>query len=169
MPTIAAASHFNAEASLNASFATFVNAVTLPAWLSRPAVVYDAPDIEPSVPCYSLFHIPVSSADPYQGSRESASYRVSVETQMVEISAWASRADVNWMAQLRTMNDIVKTWRLQSRHIVLMDYATSQSAPSATSYRLELDEVIETGVEPNPNPGIERRRMMVTYKWTYRA
>lgn len=169
--TLQPTSTFNVTASLGSHFVSFLATVVYPSWLTQPAVSYFADDlsIEDNLPCYSLYHIPVGSQDIYQG-RTGVASNTTRETALLDVSCWVARDDAKtWQAKLRTMADIVKAWHNRSASIVVMDYATSLSAPAATQYLVRLTgaDGVETG--PDPNPDIERARILVSYFWHMRA
>lgn len=168
MTTIRAASNFNVEASLNASFNAVLATFSYPTWLTQPPIAWDMPHETPTLPCFSIHHIGVSSDnDGHDGT-----YAVTRDTALMEINCWATRTNnANWSAQLRTMTDIVKTWRALNRGgVIVKDYAASQSAPQNTSYLVRFVEdarVVDT--QPDTNPAIERRRVLIPYVWHFRA
>lgn len=165
-------SDFNIEASLNASLNAAIAAFLLPAWLpTRPTLVFIPEDIPLSVPCFSVYHIPVDSDDRYQGRRADGTDKVTRDSALMEVSAWVTRVGTPyWLPQLRTMRDMVKHWHNQHPQVVVQDYAASLSAPTATSYKINLDGITPTPQQQDTaNPDLWRVRMLVAYDWVYRA
>lgn len=170
--TLQQTSVFNIEASIGASFVSFVATVAYPSWLAQPAViVIDDEDetVENNAPCFSLAHIPVSSEDRYQG-RQGGGANTTRETALIDVSAWVFRnAAKTWTAQLRTMEDIAKHWANRSAGIVVRDYAANLAAPAATNYLVRLTGAESVETQHDPNPALERRRVLVRYQWHYQA
>lgn len=171
MTTITQASVYNAEASLNAWLTAQLQAVTRPSWLATmPPVVRHVPEVTASLPAFSITHLPVSFDPEWQGSIASSSGgKGALNTQIMEVDAWVKRADVNWLAQLRTMQDMVMTALVNTSSVVIQDYEDSQTAPADTAYLVRLRDARVVATAPDPNPDIERRRILVTVEWIYRS
>ncbi len=166
MTPIQATSYFNVEATLNDWLATELAAVTRPTWLATmPGLYYDGqPIAEPDVPCFSLFHLPVDAQlSALQGRYTTPTLGI------VDISAWVTQNAPNYMAQLRTMRDMVTTVLARKTALVVKDFATSLSAPAPTAYKIDFETL--TGSAPAPdtaNPALWRARMLLEYRWHYR-
>jgi len=172
MPTtIAQTSTYNVETSLNAWLRTQLTAVTRPAWFpALPGIITDTPEKAPSLPAFSIFHIPVDSRGDWQGRIVSSAGGKGLWNRgIMEVDAWVTRANKNWLAQLRTMEDMVMTVLANTTEVAISDYAANQSSPSTTSYLVRLRDTRAVATAPDPNPDIERRRMLVTYEWVYRS
>jgi hypothetical protein len=168
MTTIQQSSITNVEATLNDAFSTALSGFTFPAayFSQQPGVVMIAEEAEPTLPAYSLNHINVSSDD--VGTE--GTYRAMSTMQIMEVNAWVSRASANWLAQLRFMVDTIHTWRsLNHSTIRIKDFAANPSSPSTTAFLIQLGEVNLVATSPDPNPDIERRRVLVYYRFYYRA
>lgn len=163
-------SQFNVETSLNAALASAIAGFQMPAWLPvAPPVVFIPADIALSAPCFAAFHIPVASDDRYQGRRGGAAH-VTRDTALMEVSAWVTSRHPAWLAQLRTMTDIVKHWHNRSAQIVIQNYAADATAPVATAYKVNLNGITVHPIQQDPdNPALWRARMLIPYSWHYRA
>jgi hypothetical protein len=162
---------FNVEASVNAHFRTSLAAVTKPAWLPTLPTIQSIPlDDEAALPAFTLSHIPVGFMDKWQGRHVGGGLSGMDSRALLDISCWVSRRDnPQWMQQLRTMEDMVLTVATQTATIVIMDYAANLSSPSATSFLVRLSNVVTRTTQPDPNPNIERKRVLVEYDWVYRS
>lgn len=196
MTTLAQASSFNVEATLNTWMSAALAAFTRPAWLpTLPAIVYDAPEISASLPCFSLIHIPVSTVGGIQGRWAGSSTGMKA-LGILDVSCWVSRsASVDWNMQLRTMRDMVLSSAVKSAVLVIGDYAalpTNTVAPAitttallavqiagddgtwsdtatATAYKINIGDAALTPTEPDPNPDVMRVRVLIDYDYYYRV
>jgi hypothetical protein len=171
MPTLAVATRFHVEATLNAWLATTIATITRPAWLSTlPAFVYNWDEVAASVPCFAVQHIPAGLLNDLQGrtvgSDVSAGRRA---LGLMEVSCFVTRnGNPSWNGQLRTMRDLVETAATSARTVPLYDYSAPGS-PSATSYKIDLQDVTETPTEADANPAIQRARVLIRYSFIFRA
>lgn len=174
MTTMHVTNAFNVEPSVNAAFTTALNAITPPAFLTQPAIVFDWPEITESTPCFSIIHMPNTLSDKYQGRGDGANTGVVAANGMMEISAWVSRdqkynnQDV-WMPRLRYMASMIESAYASLTTILIKDYTSTPASPTATGYKLNLNNLIFEQVAADPNPAIRRRRALVTYFWNLRA
>lgn len=168
MTTIGQASEINVRTTLNNSFNTALAAFTLPSWLTLPTVYVYWSEDEPILPAYGIAHFGVDSEMRWQGNTDGTN-TVLHDTALMEISAFASRSNVNWAAQLQTMGDIVRTWRADNPNVRIKDYAANQSSPANTNFLVRLEDLREVEVVDDPNPDVRRRRMLISYRWVYRA
>jgi len=170
MTTIAAASVFNVEATLNAWLAAALAAFTRPAWLpDAPAVILTVPETTAVLPAFSVHHIPVNSYDAWQGRAVGGGYAGVRCVALMEVNAWVSRNSRNWQAQLRTMQDMVMTVYTETGGVEIKDYATNQSSPTETGYLIRLTQLTTVPTAPDPNPDIMRARMHLRYWYIYRS
>lgn len=169
--TVYATSVENVEYSMNAWIAGKINAYSRPSWLSAvPTFVFDFPDnIAPLIPAFSFIHIPIDSVSRWQGKRGESGVGASLRTAFLEVDAWVTRSDPNWMAQLRTMQSMIESATDSTTTVVILDFVTSQSNPAATSYRITVGDVMTVATDPDPNADIRRRRMMIKYSWIFRS
>lgn len=167
----------NIEASITAHFVEHLGIIETPSYLAplridsqTVRVVMDMPEVEVNTPCFSVFHIPGGISTNYQGSVENDSTSVGRAYGQVDISAWVSRDDLVsnqrvWMAQLRYMQEMITQVYQSWPNIPVKNYLASPGLPLDTSYlvRLQNMSIVQTAQDPNPN--IERRRVLIAYWW----
>lgn len=170
MPTLTAATRFHVEATLNAHFTTAISAITRPAWLTTlPAFVYNWDEVTAAIPCFAFAHIPAGMLNDLQGRTVGDGQQGRKALGILEVSCFVSRtANPSWSAQLRTMRDLVDTAATSTRTVVINDYSTP-GVPTATPYKVNIEDVNETPVEADPNPAIQRARILIAYSFTYRT
>ena len=90
---------------------------------------------------------------------------------LLEVDCWASRNNTAWRKQLAQMGDsVTKTYHAAaSNGVRVYDFYTSETTPSALAYRIVLDGIEEREVAPDPNPDIERRRLLIHFNWIERV
>src|SRR5213083_1972372 len=111
MTTLHATNTFNVENSINAALTSALAAISIPSWLTTPAIVYNWPDIEASTPCFSIFHFTDNQSDIFQGRGDGAGNIVVRDTGLMEISAWVNEKDYSsgqdvWAARLAIMGSM---------------------------------------------------------------
>jgi hypothetical protein len=171
MPALSAATRFNVEATLNAHFTTTITAITRSTHLSAlPAFVYNWDEVAASLPCFAFAHIPAGMLNDIQGRQVGGSQMGRKALGILEVSCFVTRnANPSWNGQLRSMRDLVETAATSSATVVVYDYQTSASSPSATTYKVNIDGVNETPVEADANPAIQRARILIEYSFHFRA
>lgn len=164
MTTLHATNVFNVQASLNAWLQAALAAIDRPYWLPSYQLVLIAPEEEMPTPSFSVNHIDVGTFDRYQGRAAQHSMGI------MEVNAWVSRSNFNWQAQLATMQAMVKQAALAqaSGGVVINDYSDVYT-PVASAYRALLSDVQSVATAPDPNPDIQRVRLLINYRWTLRA
>lgn len=173
MTTLHATTHFNVEASINAALQTALNAISVPAFMTTPAVVFNWPEIAESTPCFSIAHFTDNQSDLYQGRNDAAGVTTVRDSGMLEVSAWVSRDKPiygkDWAAQLSFMAGMISKAVNSQPVILIRDYVTSQTSPALTGYKvnIKIPEFVQTA--DDPNPAIRRRRALVSYWWDLRA
>lgn len=196
MTTLPQASTYNVEASINAWMQAALQAFSLPVWMSPlPAVVFDAPQVSASIPCFALTHIPVGVANPFQG-RWAGTSRGGKASGILDVSCYVSRSKSrDWVRQLRTMRDMVLSTAEASPVVVIADYAalprntvapaiattalttvalsgddgTWSNTPASTEYKANINDVTIAVTQADPNPDVERVRVLVDYSYIIRA
>lgn len=168
--SLSATAAFNAQASLNAWLVARIGAFTLPAWLPTVSVVFNWADITASLPCFSVAHIEIETGASGFKGRAADGRAGAVSTAILEVSAWVQRdANANHTAQLNYMADMVTQAVIGSgAGVQIYDYGTPNT-PTPTSAVITLDNVQPVSVEMDTNPGIERKRLLVPYRWIYRV
>jgi hypothetical protein len=170
MPTLANAIGFNVEASLNAWLRTQLGTYTLPSWLSTlPTIQETFPINTATMPCFSFWHMPVADQDVYLGRQIDATTRGKRAVAMMEVSCWATQTNPNYLAQLRTMADLVRSITTAVDSVLVYDYSTP-TAPVVTDRRIILmDTTDSTPQQDTDNPSIWRRRLLLDYVYTLRS
>jgi hypothetical protein len=148
--------------------------VNKPPTLSAATLVFVRPEILLRAPGWSVHYLSVDDdVTPFHGGITSGGTRGRRRFGLLEISCWVTRRAVNWQQQLLQMQDAVTlsvTQQLSSgAAIVIQDYYTLASQPPDTAYRVTLTE-IETREPPtDPNPDIERKRLLISFYWVERT
>lgn len=171
MPALSDAIGFNVEVTLNAWLNTTISAITRPSWLmTLPAFVYNWDEVTATIPCFAIRHLPSSMLNDLQGrtvGTDAAAGRRAMG--LMEVSCYVTRnSNPSWQAQLRTMRDLVETAATSARTVQLYDYSTPAS-PAAAAYKIDLQDVTETPTEADPNPAIQRSRVLIAYSFVFRA
>ncbi len=171
MTTVHVTSTYNVETSINAYFKTALTALTRPSFLpTLPTIVLNTPEVKANLPAFSFVHNPVGNLDIYQGRRAEPNTKATRELGILELSVWASRSNTNWNAQLGFMQSMVETAYLDSEGgVIIKDYTTTPLTPVAANYRAVLVDLDVVGVSPDPNPDIQRRRILIKYQWDMRS
>ncbi len=164
---------YNVKATLYAWLNERINA-NLPALLTGARVVVEFPDAGIVPPCWSLHWLGAEGdMAGYEGGYAETGQYADWRSGIVEISCWVTRRNENWRAQLAQMVDAVSKALLQLRAtgsgVVIKDFYTSATAPQDTSYRVIVERMEERVPPPDPNPEIERRRLLVYVRWLERA
>lgn len=167
----------NIESSLNAHFAEHLGAIETPSYLAplrinsqTVRVVLDMPEVTLATPCFSFFHIGGGVSTVYQGSLETQDTTVGRAYGQIDISAWVKRDDlINnqrvWMAQLRYMQEMVNQVFLTWPNVPVKNYMNTPDYPLDTEYLVRLQNFSVVQTAPDPNPALERRRMLIAYWW----
>ncbi len=170
MTTLTASTSFNIEATLNAWLASGLSAFTLPAWLpTLPTIIYDWSQITLNLPCFALQHIPVSNTDLWQGRVVGNNEKGQQASAILEVSCFVSKSNTSWVAQLRTMTDLVKSHATSTPQVTVLDYAANLAAPAATTYGIKIRDIADVPLDQDPNPGVARRRLLLDYTYVYRT
>jgi len=165
---------FNVEASINAALAVALAAITPPAWLTAPVVVYDWPEITANTPCFSIIHFTNALSDSYQGRGDGAGNSTVRASGLMEVSAWVSRdqkysgQDI-WAARIRYMESMINSVYIANPVILIKDYTTSQTAPTNSGYKVNLRNLDFVQTAEDANPAIRRRKALISYFWDLRA
>ncbi len=88
---------------------------------------------------------------------------------IMEVNCWVTRQDTNWRAQLNQMRDAVTKSVAVTSAVIVYDFYASSSAPPALNYRIVLDRAEDRDPPVDPNPDIERKRILIYYSWIERA
>lgn len=170
MTTIETSSIFNVEATLNDWLKTALEAIDRPAWLpAMPAVTTNLPEAVAAMPAFSVHHIPVNTYDRWQGRAVGGGKRGVHYVAIMEVNAWVSRKARNWEAQRRTMQDMVASVFTETSEVEIKNFVANQTSPTGTGTLVRLDSFNGVATAPDPNPDIERARLLITYSFIYRS
>ena len=170
MPTaIEQTNTVNIQYSLNAHMRTALAAITKPSWLASYTYATNNPEATASLPAISVNHIPVSMRDLWQGRAVGNGKTGMKYSALMEVNCWVSRSSTNWNAQLRTLQDMVLTVLGNTKQVVILDFVGDQESPTATGYLVRTGDAEIVNTAPDPNPDIERRRILISYWLVYRS
>jgi hypothetical protein len=172
MATIDASSVYNIEATLNAWLRAALATYTRPADIgldTAPPVITDVPDRTAAFPSWSIHHIGASTRDVLQGRVTDGVKSGVWASGLMEANCWVTRGHTSWMAQLRWMHSAVLDVVAGTSGVVVKDYASDPYNPADTAYRVIVGDAQTTATGPDPNPDVERRRVLVGYRWVLRS
>lgn len=172
MTALKQADSFNAESSLNAWMQTSLQAFSLPSWISTlPPIVTDYPQVSASIPCISIVHLPVDIDSQFQGKNIGGSDKGGRATAIMDVSCWVSRskAPSSWYPILAILRDFVLSAAQSTITIGILDYQANLTAPPSTVYKINIDKTTVMEVVHDPNPDVERKRILIDYSYFYRA
>lgn len=159
---------FNVEASMNQWLRDTLLLITLPSWMPTVSVVFAVPETSAAMPCISAHHRGVSQALRWQGG-EVGGARGRRAAALMDVSVWASRSSTNWLAQQAYMMGMVETTVTGTASVPIYDFVSVPSVPVLTDYKIDLGSMDVVDTAPDPNPDVERRRILVRYDWTVRS
>lgn len=161
---------FNVEASLNAWVTRRLNEIERPDWLADLHIITHYEDIPARLPCISITHLPVYRGGKWERGGEAAH----LARAMLDANCWVSRSQTYagqnvWQARLRWMQSMVEQVFGAEQTVVIQDFDTSLVARQDTAFRVFFADmnVVQTGTDPNPD--IERRRILINYRWFARS
>ena len=176
MTDIHVTASINVEASLNAWMQTQLALVTKPSFLASYNVVMIEPQVALAPPAFSFTHLPAGTLSRYQGNAASDTLKGYFALGIFDVSAWVTRESINWRAQLRWMVAAVERVVIGQAHgaVEIQDYLTDPNSPTDSNFRVTLGSISKPQlVIPNetfdPNPNIERVRMLIDYQWIQRS
>lgn len=170
---------YHVEASVNYFFKN--NLLTdLPVFLTAQTgsvpprtINFDYPEQPLVFPSFAITHLG-SEAVPghtFQGDRADGSHTGVPRFGLCEIDCWVTSKDnANWMMHLRVLRDMVFRLFQRTRAIPLYDF-TVPTAPATQSAVVRVDAsrgLREVATEPDPNPAVKRKRILLTYHWIER-
>lgn len=161
---------FNVEATLTKDIKTKLNALTLPSWWvgGKPTIVENTPEVQNSLPAFSIVHIPVETRNPYMGRAAEVGVFAQQAYGLLDVSCWVSRRQSDWNARLKHMRAMVYEVVVKTTSVTINDYATPAS-PSATTFKANVRGITVDERMDDVNPDIERTRILVRYDWIVRG
>ncbi len=155
---------------------------SLVAWLqvqlttNRPPLIttvrlnLNAPEQVINPPEWSVHFLGYTESDQtYTGGQVGDSLKGNIVYGLMEVNCWVSRQDTNWRAQLNQMMDAVTKAVKSTTAVIVRDFYASSSAPPTLNYRIVLDGAEIRNPPVDPNPDIERRRVLIRFFWVERA
>lgn len=170
MATLHVANPYNIKYSIINYFIDQLAAITPPAILGSYTTPVDEPEAPITPPAISFFNIPAGSRYLYQGNRVSSTEKGARSFGILDASAWAAREAIQWSAQLDIMQAMVEQVAIDANNgIAVYDFAASPTMPPLYPYLIRIIETEVVQTAPDPNPDLERRRILVSYFWTQRV
>ena len=173
---------YNVAGSFNYFVKTNLN-TSLPVWMAAaPRLNFNYPDVplfdEPNgvyTPVFSVTHLgkfdeSIAAGDLLDnGKMGQKVYGVAEVSAWVNGKAGAQSVNSNWPRDLMTMRDMIIKLFSGTRTINIVDTYASILAPTPIGYILRVDRVTEDQpLEPDPNPNVHRRRILVTFCYLQR-
>lgn len=164
-------SRFNVEATLNAWLQSRLAAFDRPSWLTTYSFLLDMPDSEMPTPAVTVTHIPIDSErafmGDYVGTVSTKGIRASA---FMEINLWVNKLNnASYMGQLRTLDAWVDNVVASTSAVVIQDYYSDPANPTAMGYKVNIVSLTGREVQPDPNPNLLRRRLLLRYDWIIRV
>lgn len=155
---------YNVEASLVAWLTGYI-AANIPPLLSAVHVNLNAPEQPLAPPEWSIHFLGYGGNEAGMEGKHPGTWRYGI----MEVSAWVSRSDDNWRGQMNQMVDVVTKAVVNTHSVIIRDFYTNATTPTATAYRITIDRPEQRMPPVDPNPDIERRRVLVFFQWVERA
>lgn len=171
MTTLDAANSLNVEGTINAAVRAALASITPPsAWLpTTPPLVLIWDDVPASLPCFALAYLGEDQITSFQGQVVGNGKAGRMLLGVAELSAFVTKDNQNWHAQLRTMQAMIQHVVLLNTVMVMQDYTTNPGSPAPTGYKIFLDGIGTASTGPDPNPAIVRSRTLIRYRYVARA
>lgn len=163
---------YNVEASLMAWLNERLTA-NIPPLVSTVVLTMAVPETPLNCPMWSAHFLGYDeSPTPYQGRSTSGTTHGARMHGLIEVSCWVSRQNVQWRGQLAQMIDVVVASVTDARAtgsaVIVKDFYTSTTAPANTTYHITLEDVEVRTPPTDPNPDIERKRILISFTWVER-
>jgi hypothetical protein len=167
---------FNVEASLTAwLFGQLV--ANKPGTVATVALNADYPEKPLVPPVWSVTFTSAESdeAGGYQGGNLGGGQHGRMMYGIMEVNAWVSRGQDNkgWRAQKRQMIDAVTKALINlsatGSAVMIKDFYASADTPSDTGYRVTIRGWAMRPPPTDPNPAIERDRLLIYTQWVERV
>lgn len=125
-------------------------------------------------PMWSAHFVNVDSeGGEYHGGRVGGTQRGRMMFGIMEVGCWVSRREPNWRGQKAQMTDAV-TKALNNLYasgaaIIIKDFYTNAATPADTTYKVLIRSWALRPPPVDPNPALERERVLVYYQWVERV
>jgi hypothetical protein len=161
---------YNIEGTLAAWLQTGL-VTNKPGSVSAVTLEIESPEKGTAFPAWSL-HFLAHDPDPraYLGNQVEDGKSGRKMYGMIEVGCWVSRNADEWREQMHQMVDaVVETFQETKGGIIIKDFTTTPNTPTNTAYRITLDRFEVRTPPVDPNPDIERRRVIIHYQWVERT
>lgn len=130
------------------------------------------PIVAPDISAYFLSILDDPNMQ-FQGSHTGSGTHGRGKFGLLEVDLWVSRAAANWRAQLIQLYDLLSRAVINLHStggaVTVKDFYTNSSTPADTSYLVRIEGIEESEAAHDPNPQLERKRVIVTYSWVERV
>ncbi len=146
-----------------------MTAITRPSWLpTLPEFVFTMPEGSVPTPSWSVHYIDVMLEHKWLGNVTDTGAGAKSYA-LMEINAWVNRkGSFDWLAQINTMVAMVKDAVGRTSNVQISDYMTNPSSPTPTNFLVRLGDIEVVATMQDPNPDIERKRILVSISWIQR-
>ena len=159
---------------------------TLFAWLYEQLIAFKSPSVASVTaviewpqgkiitPSWSMIILGVDSGGGYEGSNVGGGQHGDMRFGMMQVDCWVARDEnATWVKQLAQMQDAVTkavhTVQAKGSGLVIKDWYTNGQTPADTAYRLTITGIERRQPPVDPNPSIERKRILLTFQWVERV
>jgi hypothetical protein len=163
---------FNIETSLNSWLQTELDSYTPPAFFSGfpgSRLIMNMPEEPVNVPAFSLHHLLIGVRNEHQGRRTGVNERGGLYEAFMDVSAWVSRKNVNWVADGRWMCAIVTDIVEKTTAVQITDYLTDYPDSDDVEYAIYIGDIDARQTQPDDNPDFERQRFLIKYHTILRS
>jgi len=163
---------FNIENTLNTWFNTQIATYSPPAFFSGfdgDRVIFDMPEQPLQPPQFSASHLFIRTEDLYQGRRVSTADVGQRYYAFMDISAWVTRGNANWLAELRWMASILNDAVNQALSVNLTEFLDDYPNSSSANQAIYIDGLEARQVGSDPSPDLKRERFLVRYHTLLRS
>ena len=164
---------FNVKATL-AAWMTAQLKLNRPPLLAVTRVLYWDPDqpIADNLPCWSITFLDIDR-DPssWTGGVMGSSQVGHLLHGIMQVDVWVTRKDSNWRAQRNQMEDAVRVAATSVKRsgVLVRDFYTNAQTPAELAYRIGVCDAETRETAQDPNPDIERVRMLIKFMWVERV
>lgn len=158
---------------------------SIAAWLAGQIVTYAPPLVSPQrlnlahpeqpidPPEWSLHFLGEDQNEMFSGGVVGDGAHGARQYGMAEVGCWVTRKITTWRGQLAQMQDSV-TKALAAVYgtgasIPVYDFYTNANTPAALAFKINITSWEVRNPPVDPNPDIERKRIMIHYNWVERV
>ena len=132
-------------------------------------VIFNMPEVLANVPAFSAHHLPIETQDRWQGRRVGEGERGVWYEAFMDVSAWVSRKNANWLAERRWMGAVLQDIVIATKSVQVTDYLTDYPASASADYAIYIDRIDSRQTMPDGNPDFERERFLIKYHIVLRS